>query len=1138
MRNLKVAYHQLLARNIELFDLVESHSCQGVWLLDLKNTQHFWMNPRGAAFLGYQEVSLVDWLACITPKSWETIKAFAESHPQNRASELELDLQLISKDVKVFHVHCFLYILLDEAGVPDLLMGAMQLVLTHRDAMKARFNPDLKRHDDAQHLAQLGHWEVNHQNQTLLCSDELFRIHEVDKQDYKPNDEKLLARIHPDDLPAFQRAFEAAIANKIPFSHQHRLLFEHGRIKYIDAHGITTYDAAGLPLKTMGTVQDITHIRKYEEEVYKSNSVFHNTLDLLCIAGYDGYFKVLNPAWERQLGWSIEELLQMPWNSFVHPDDVLKTNEITSVIVEGQEVLQFENRYRCKDGSYIWLSWNSYPYPAEGVMFGVARNISKQKQTEKDLRETHEKLTKLAAQVPGVVYQFQLFQDGRTCFPYASPGIRQIYDVSPEEVVEDATLVFERLHPGDRERVTADIFESAENLSIFHCEYRVILPGKDPEWRLSNARPERMPDGSTLWYGIITDITTQKAYEQKLRDSEAQLTHSRDLMRYIINHNTSAVAVHDTQLNYVFVSQKYIRDFHLEDREIIGKHHYELFTDLPQKWKDIHQRALKGESLSADEDYYINAQGELIWTRWDCRPWYELDGSIGGIVLYTEIITERKEVEERLRKTSSYLANLLNYANAPIITWDAAFNITRFNHAFERLTGYQSEEVLGQNLSFLFPPKEINDSLAKVKAASGGDNWDSVEIQVKRKDGAIRTALWNSANIYDQDGKVFVETIAQGQDITERILSQQKLNAAFEELEILRNALDHVPIYVYMKDLESTYTYANELALGLFQLRSEDLIGMQDADLFPPETAQKLRATDQRVFAGEQTSEQIDSVDQAGNPLYFLEIKSPFYKKNDKTKVAGLLGFSTDITESVNHLKRIESLLQNEEEQNKRLRNFTHIVSHNLRSHTANMMGIFTLLELENSELLEQEYISMIKSAAENLTQTIAHLNQVLDINLTAKEKIVRVQLNGTIETAISSISLLAKNAGVAIIFESTEEVFVDAVPAYMDSIVLNMLTNAIKFRAEGRPAFVKVILEKRSQEIQLRFEDNGLGIDLARHGAKLFGMYKTFHGHKDSKGLGLFITKNHIEAMGGSISVESEVGKGTTFMINFPIQA
>lgn len=747
MRYLKTEYHRILAENADLFDLVESNGHEGAWLYDLKNENHFWINARGSKLLGKNLFQLHDWINSITPASWlrmeDSFKAIVAGDPLQHVQEI----QLVNQVNETQRVLCTMQLVLDAAQQVDFIIGALQFKPSMQKANWTVHDVTVKRYDDAQHLAQIGHWEWDHQTDSLFWSDEIYHIHEMDSTQLEPNYTQLMEFIHPDDREVFEKVIQSAIATHTPFHHQHRLILSNKRVKHIDAHGITTYDKAGKPLKTIGTIQDITHIRKFEEEVYKSNSIFNNAMDLLCIAGFDGYFKVLNPAWSRQLGWSIDEMLELPWNDFVHPEDLARTDDIKAVIVDGKEIMQFENRYRCKDGSYKWLSWNSFSYPEEGVMFGVARNITDQKAAEAALNATHEKLTKLAAQVPGVVYQFQLFPDRRTCFPFASPGIEQIYAVTPEQVQLDGSLVFDRLHPEDRERVTAEIFESAEKLSIFHCQYRVILPGKEPGWRLSNARPERMPDGSTLWYGIITDIT-----------------------------------------------------------------------------------------------------------------------------------------------------------------------------------------------------------------------------------------------------------------------------------------------------------------------------------------------------------------------------------------------------ESVNHLKRIESLLQIEEEQNKRLRNFTHIVSHNLRSHTANMMGIFTLLELESPEWLEQEYISMIKSAAENLTETIAHLNQVLDINLTAKEKVRRIYLNNTINTAISSISLLAKNAGVELVVLAEEEVYVEAVPAYMDSIVLNMLTNAIKFRAEDRAAFVKIGLQKNAHEIVLRFEDNGLGIDLARHGAKLFGMYKTFHGHKDSKGLGLFITKNHIEAMGGSISVESEVDKGTIFIIKFPI--
>lgn len=115
-----------------------------------------------------------------------------------------------------------------------------------------------------------------------------------------------------------------------------------------------------------------------------SDKIFNHSIDMLRIAGFDGYFKVLNPSWAKTLGWTTGELLARPWNDFVHPDDIVSTDKIKSNIVDGNEEYQFENRYRCKDGSYKWLSWNSFPYPQEGIMFGVARDVTIQCQTEKE----------------------------------------------------------------------------------------------------------------------------------------------------------------------------------------------------------------------------------------------------------------------------------------------------------------------------------------------------------------------------------------------------------------------------------------------------------------------------------------------------------------------------------------------------------------------------------------------------------------------------------------------------------------------------------------------------------------------------------------------------------------------------------
>lgn len=132
-------------------------------------------------------------------------------------------------------------------------------------------------------------------------------------------------------------------------------------------------------------------------------------------------------------------------------------------------------------------------------------------------------LENLARLVPGVIYQYRLHPDGHSEFPWSSPGMNLIYEVTPEEVRTDATIVFGRLHPEDRDRVSAAILESARTLETFYCEFRVILPRQGLRWRWSQAQPERIADGGTLWHGIIIDITERKLTEQQNLKLQEQL---------------------------------------------------------------------------------------------------------------------------------------------------------------------------------------------------------------------------------------------------------------------------------------------------------------------------------------------------------------------------------------------------------------------------------------------------------------------------------------------------------------------------------------------------------------------------------------------------------------------------------------
>lgn len=154
-------------------------------------------------------------------------------------------------------------------------------------------------------------------------------------------------------------------------------------------------------------------------------------------------------------------------------------------------------------------------------------------------------------------------------------------------------------------------------------------------------------------------------------------------------------------------------------------------------------------------------------------------------------IKERERTEEALRETRNYLESLLNYANAPIIVWNPSSKITQFNHAFEHLTGYTAEEVISQDLRMLFPDVSQDESIGKISRTLSGEYWESVEIPILCKDGSVRVALWNSANIYAEDGKTLLATIAQGQDITGRKQAEEQIKISLKEKEVLLKEIHH-----------------------------------------------------------------------------------------------------------------------------------------------------------------------------------------------------------------------------------------------------------------------------------------------------------------------------------------------------------
>ena len=258
--------------------------------------------------------------------------------------------------------------------------------------------------------------------------------------------------------------------------------------------------------------------------------------------------------------------------------------------------------------------------------------------------------------------------------------------------------------------------------------------------------------------------------------------------------------------------------------------------------------------------------------------------------------TERKKTEEELREARGYLENLINYANAPIIVWDKEFRITRFNHAFEHLTGYTTDETTGQELRMLFPEASRDESLGKIERTLSGEYWKSVEIPILCKDGNIKLALWNSANIYARDGTTLLATIAQGMDISERKKAEERIRKFSSAVE---QSIDGIA----MCDLEPKLTYVNDAFARMHGYSPGEMMGMKVVNLHNEEQMDEYNRGIEQVKTEGSWIGEIGHIRKDGTP--FLTHMSVTLLKDIEGKPTGILAVARDITE---HKKAEEEL--------------------------------------------------------------------------------------------------------------------------------------------------------------------------------------------------------------------------------------
>lgn len=369
--------------------------------------------------------------------------------------------------------------------------------------------------------------------------------------------------------------------------------------------------------------------------------------------------------------------------------------------------------------------------------------------------------------------------------------------------------------------------------------------------------------------------------------------------------------------------------------------------------------------------------------------------------------------------------------------------------------------------------------------------------------------------------------------------TNKELNAIKDRLSFIATHTDNMVILTNAQQQIDWVNAAFEKVTGhhlheIAGLRPGDLLQRSDID-----QASKARMK-AAIVSGESCVERVVNYTKHGLP-YHVEVHI-YPIKNASGQVTHYISLQRDITERKkleaerdSHVLDLEQAIADVKSRNDRLHNFSNVLSHNIRSHTSNIMALVKLIQMHPLPDGAVKFFEVLDRSVHNLDETIRNLNSTISSNIDPRADKEEVDLTKLLSKIRESLSVDIDEANVTLDCRCEECSFLWADKALLESIVTNLITNAIKYRSKNRVPIVKIESELNESAYVLRVSDNGQGIDLNRHGNDVFGMYKTFNSEGKGQGIGLYLTRNQVDMMGGSIAVESALEVGTTFTVKLP---
>lgn len=536
-------------------------------------------------------------------------------------------------------------------------------------------------------------------------------------------------------------------------------------------------------------------IRAKSEELER---YFSQSLDLLCLASTDGRLLRLNPEWERTLGYSIAELENRAFLDFVHPDDLASTREAVSRLSDQETILNFENRYRHKDGSYRWIEWRSIPQGS--LIYAAARDVTDRKRAEQALRESQERLELAMEAANDGLWDWDIAQDK----VFFDSRYYTLSGYQPNEFPQRFEEWSKRVHPDDLGRCQEAIEAHLSGKTrVFDIEFRFLR--KDGSWMWIRGRGKvvrRDASGAVLrMVGTHADITERKRAEEELEKE-------RNFLRQVIDAIPGFVCV-KTLAGTFALANKALSEAYGKPPGCLEGHTDAEFSPRPEETeaflKDDRRVIEKREALIIPEEKITYADGSVHWLSTIKTPLIESDGSCDRLLAVAMDITARKRSEDAIDEKNQFIASLLRAMPVAVFYKDSNGRYLGCNDIFTEVMGVTSEQIRGKTVYELWPSELAEKYHSMDLEIMRNREHQVYEFQIRAKDGRIHPVIYAKDVFLNKDGEV-AGLVGAFLDITDRKRAEEALRESEKRFHRMLRA---VPDMISIHDSEMNILYSN-----------------------------------------------------------------------------------------------------------------------------------------------------------------------------------------------------------------------------------------------------------------------------------------------------------------------------------------